>query len=568
MSSVSMLWLSICVALTQSQSYSGTICVWNGISNANDPTYANPNGEYTLAGTTTDPEGGSHNYWEKSQSDCPQFIQALWWKDQKNYWCIWNTLSPDWEATSHPLLECDDSPIDNPLLCPSSWLDWTSTPNSILSSITLQSGSCPSLTCPAIQVTNSGLSACNKLFLRDLTKKNVFTYNSGSTTTTRYLYFNSNTFKWHCSDTLNLQSCDETASASVSSKTDGWTDVSVGSQFTLTLSNDKNAIFRCTTAPSPAPTAKPTLSPSRSPTPNPTRKPTIHPTKQPSANPLSPPTKQPTKTPSKELTKTPTTQPTTKPTKQPTPALISKTTREHVQDTSAMEASQATEELSHVLDEDDEIFFSEYGDGLLILAAAILIVVLVLGCICVYCPICIGNGDRKQKENVVLIKANSARVSNAKPMDNSSDSDQSHDSKYTVHGWLEHEVELVEYASNFINHGYTSLDTIMNIQGRDVLKEIGVNKIGHQTLILREIEKLIAMSSLAPPNPDVETRSSPPPPPPPVSSVFSIEQEVGELIKNDEVSDHQGNSSDEDCVKGITVGGKSVFFDIESICEN
>eukprot|EP01083_Nonionella_stella_P252682 870297_1 len=334
MSSVSMLWLSICVALTQSQS---TICVWNGISNANGPTYANPNGEYTLAGTTTDPAGGSHNYWKKSQSDCPQFIQALWWSSEKlNYWCIWNTLSPDWEATSHPLLECDDSPIDNPLLCPSSWLDWTSTPNSILSSITLQSGSCPSLTCPAIQVTNSGLSACNKLFLRDLTKKNVFTYNSGSTTTTRYLYFNSNTFKWHCSDTLNLQSCDETASASVSSKTDGWTDVSVGSQFTLTMSNDKNAIFRCTTA---APTATPTLSPSRSPTPNPTQKPTPHPTKQPSTNPSTPPTKQPTKTPTKKpTTQPPTAAPTFKPIHDPThnptyhPIVIADTIENTIQD--------------------------------------------------------------------------------------------------------------------------------------------------------------------------------------------------------------------------------------------
>ena len=50
--------------------------------------------------------------------------------------------------------------------------------------------------------------------------------------------------------------------------------------------------------------------------------------------------------------------------------------------------------------------------------------------------------------------------------------------------WLKEKVELPEYYNIFIENGFDSMKIISDIDKED-LKEIGINKRGHQNLILK-----------------------------------------------------------------------------------
>ena len=55
--------------------------------------------------------------------------------------------------------------------------------------------------------------------------------------------------------------------------------------------------------------------------------------------------------------------------------------------------------------------------------------------------------------------------------------------------WLKDTVKLEGYYDLFVKNGVDRLSVVVLLD-RDSLKEIGVDKIGHQLLILNEIEKL------------------------------------------------------------------------------
>ena len=59
-----------------------------------------------------------------------------------------------------------------------------------------------------------------------------------------------------------------------------------------------------------------------------------------------------------------------------------------------------------------------------------------------------------------------------------------------VQFWLEHTVGLPQYYNLLIENGYESLDSVKEIDGRDQLKEIGIDLREHQTKLLSEIARL------------------------------------------------------------------------------
>lgn len=59
-----------------------------------------------------------------------------------------------------------------------------------------------------------------------------------------------------------------------------------------------------------------------------------------------------------------------------------------------------------------------------------------------------------------------------------------------VREWL-NDLDLSEYYDNFIDNGFDKLDIITNnINNKDILKRIGIDKIGHQIVIIKSIQKL------------------------------------------------------------------------------
>ena len=59
--------------------------------------------------------------------------------------------------------------------------------------------------------------------------------------------------------------------------------------------------------------------------------------------------------------------------------------------------------------------------------------------------------------------------------------------------WLMNKVKLAEYMDLFIKHGCDRLSVVVLLD-KNALKEIGIDKIGHQLLILSEIDKLKKLS--------------------------------------------------------------------------
>jgi len=143
-------------------------------------------------------------------------------------------------------------------------------------------GSCQSLACDQIVVSNSSEAICNQAFMRDTntSQDNVFRSGDGLT----YLFFNKNAFRWYCSGDNYANICESGWNnfkhhlRSIPSP-DRWYDMVEGQTtiIPMTIASGKSADaqsveFKCLQTPSPtkSPTHLPTLAPSRSPTNDPT----------------------------------------------------------------------------------------------------------------------------------------------------------------------------------------------------------------------------------------------------------------------------------------------------------
>ena len=51
-------------------------------------------------------------------------------------------------------------------------------------------------------------------------------------------------------------------------------------------------------------------------------------------------------------------------------------------------------------------------------------------------------------------------------------------------------VKLPQYYQMFIENGFNTMDNMLCISDRNVLQDIGINKIGHQMKIISDIKKL------------------------------------------------------------------------------
>ena len=99
--------------------------------------------------------------------------------------------------------------------------------------------------------------------------------------------------------------------------------------------------------------------------------------------------------------------------------------------------------------------------------------------------------NKKQQANVKMINNNITTLMridsqtqsqcNQVPTGNESDA---------IKMWLRDTVQLPQYYDIFIENGFDTMDNILCISDRNVLKDIGVNKIGHQMKIISDIKKL------------------------------------------------------------------------------
>eukprot|EP01084_Bolivina_argentea_P138130 243253_1 len=293
--------LYICTSTSQT-----TICVWNS-HNSRD----HYNGEYTIASTTQ----LNKPYWTKSSScssSSTQYIQYV--QDSYGYWwMIGDSLQPTY-IDGQPY--CEKPIPSNPVLCTTGWHYWYSSINYGQLSLTVTDGKCPTLQCNKIKLSNTGYSECNKVFIKDNNMDNV--YINGIT----YLYFNKQTFKWYCSNTLGINECSNDISIThfyMSSENDGWFDINIDQTVPWVLNNGNTATVECignTQYPTIHPTLAPTKNPSVNPSKNPSVSPTKYPTKMPSISTVNP-SKNPTLNPSKSPTLNPSKNPTLNPSKNP-----------------------------------------------------------------------------------------------------------------------------------------------------------------------------------------------------------------------------------------------------------
>lgn len=314
--SLPMLSLLLLVVNVYPSNCQSTLCVWDSVNNRD-----HLNGEYIRNGSQ---KQNGHPYWQKASRSCTSsnamrylkaatspFNSQLWWAiddglpddNAYNQWC----QQGDAEEM-HPA-DCNQWGYKNGLFL------------GCCLSMTVRNGTCPSLSCDAVRVSNTGSTDCDRIFHRDPDiHENANIFSNDST----YLYFNELTFRWYCSDTLGDEECgddDDITHYHVSSKADGWTDVDLGGSFVLELDNGYNAIFECiqiTSSPTPNPsiypTVNPTVYPSAAPTTTTTNEPTDGYTINPTSNPTIPPTMQPTMDPTLEPISAPTIDPTTEPT--------------------------------------------------------------------------------------------------------------------------------------------------------------------------------------------------------------------------------------------------------------
>eukprot|EP01083_Nonionella_stella_P132923 404137_1 len=274
---------------------SQTLCVWNS---HND--WDHLNGEYIFSGTWSTGHG-SFQYWKRSSPSCPdhtQYLFAAWYQpDMFHFWTFQTSLTTDW-TEGYPDCSKDTGVVPHdPSQCQNGWFLFDAKTGTFTAlTITVSNARCPSLSCGAMKVSNTRNNKCDQLFSKHAIMDNVFQYNSGSGTT--YLYFNPFTFKWYCSDILDVYNCNDDYTIThphLTSKYDGWIDVTIGGQFTWYISNDAIATFKCLATQHPTENTQSPLPTTAQPTPYPTVIPTSHST-QPSSYPTMAPitTMQPT----------------------------------------------------------------------------------------------------------------------------------------------------------------------------------------------------------------------------------------------------------------------------------
>ena len=230
-----------------------TVCVWNSVGIRD-----HYNGEYVLQNG----DSAGRPYWKLSSNTCPlsSSYYLSYVQDDERWWCwmIGDTLQSTY-ISRQPY--CEDGNIRDPTKCTAGWYYWIVGSNDPLKSLpmTVSDGSCPSLQCDEVKLSNTGYTQCDKTFVRNRFFDNVFQNVNGT-----YLYFNKHTFKWYCSDILNHTECADVTNSYVSSKDDGWNDVNIGHSFQLVLDNTNIATFECVES-TPNPTANPSLPTTASP---------------------------------------------------------------------------------------------------------------------------------------------------------------------------------------------------------------------------------------------------------------------------------------------------------------
>eukprot|EP01083_Nonionella_stella_P164186 542687_1 len=276
------------MSITSSQT---TICVWNSIDS-----WDHINGEYTL-------QSGAYNgysFWKQvsTSGSCPQtpyFIFA----EYDIYYLFW-VIDDGSPSSLIGVPVCDDMVYNKPFpadptQCQVGYYFWPTLDqyHSYRLPLTITSGSCPSLRCNSIKITNTGYSRCDTTFYADHTKNNVFASNDNT-----YFFFNQYVFKWICSETYSdWTDCDGAVNAIIGAENDEWQDVSVGSSITIFLSNMHILTLECssdTRRPTAAPAA-PSAYPSTQPT---SVSPTTYPSSLPTQNPSNTPTSVPSQMPS------------------------------------------------------------------------------------------------------------------------------------------------------------------------------------------------------------------------------------------------------------------------------
>eukprot|EP01083_Nonionella_stella_P172918 594817_1 len=251
------------------------LCVWNSVD-----AWDEMNGEYVLQSRQS--QSGLNNgspYWKQSSTPspssytCPQtvyYIFAAIWdvSDQSErgpWWHIYHDLQQWWVD---PYPHCQILPFptafsSNPTVCTGKWYRYSSG----YLSLAVTAGSCPALKCDALRVSNTGHQYCDGTFVAVDTNDNTFSSDNGGTQ--MYFFFNPYSFRWHCDDNL-ANDCGINENNVFGSMADSWTDISIGSSYTLSLSNGNEAILECldittqyptilTSFPTPFSTYPPTL---------------------------------------------------------------------------------------------------------------------------------------------------------------------------------------------------------------------------------------------------------------------------------------------------------------------
>eukprot|EP01083_Nonionella_stella_P110381 322918_1 len=471
--------ITIWLLMTKTSSQT-TICVWNSIDD-----WDHLNGEYTL-------QSGTHNgysFWKQvsTAGSCPETPYYIFEQSSssgKRYWIIHDSLSSSNTFTGKPL--CADmydgyTFPNNPTQCRQPYSDWIDDFRSILLPLTVTSGSCPSLPCNSIQITNTGDSQCDTTFFADITKHNFFV-----STDNIYFFFHQYIFKWICSDTISdWTDCDGYVDVSIVAKNDGWQDVSVGSPITILFDNGNYITLECSTTTS-TPTSIPTLL-------------TLHPSQIPSAVPTLLPL-HPSSV-SSQITVGPS----------PT-----------IPQTTTFDSSSRGSTTSYYASASPTVHESSTEWMIVSLPGVII-------CVLGFCVSCVIFKWKKQQAMKVVDKVRSLSMANniaesdvgdfmemyapnndeepplervfATHQNDKEDSfevigddetpmDTKDSVQFDVASWLESVIGLAEYYPLFIQNGFETIRSMQSIKNISQLKELGIQSTEHQQRIMSGIQLL------------------------------------------------------------------------------
>eukprot|EP01083_Nonionella_stella_P107771 312559_1 len=219
-----------------------------------------------------------------------------------------------------------------------------------------------------------------------------------------------------------------------------------------------------------SPTSNPTIAPTSDPTSSPTGS-TDAPTLKPTSNPIAS-TDLPTANPTHAPTLYPTDTPSSRPTFIPTHVSITQFTL-HLED------KTTTEIITTEIVSSQPNTANNYSA--MIVVSCIAVIVLVGIFIVKYLH------DKKEKipekQEVEVKKVEIAHVERA--------NDDIHNPTHPIiMQWLTDEVHLPQYLECFVQNGYDKMVFIRDIADKNQLKEIGIEKSGHQTRILAQIQLL------------------------------------------------------------------------------